>query len=467
MHERYADTVLNLVLHQRGVYIKLAQIGAVKPDIVPAAYCKRFEILQDGVPPQPGAYARSMIELAFNRTVDSVFSEFNDIAIGSATIGQVHSAKLHNGMDCVVKIQYPEVRRLFTSDISTLKAFVRLAQPEHYPMFQEMADAFEIEFDFQREAKYMDIIHDTIKSNRYYSRYVDVPHSINNLVSPYVLVMTRLDGIKLIDGLRHQAEILAKKQGKSIQQLNDEMKQIMFANKKSIYKAPNPYLITIYSTVLTIATKSMNTFIGIYHYTVALITRHPLQYKKNQIVINPVQIIDLLNDVHSYELFVSGLVNCDPHPGNILLLNNGKIGLIDYGQTRVFPVDTRCKLARMIELLAADDYNGIAEHYKHMGLITRNMDPYVINKLAQLGFNDDSSDVTEGQNAQLYFESLGQRDETLVIPEGYLMASRIGMLLRGLGSLIGVPHKSADKFLHNAQLCLKQNKDVWEQIKCC
>ena len=58
----------------------------------------------------------------------------------------------------IIKIQYPEVRRLFGLDFSTLKNFVRLAQPEHLPLFDEFERAFQIEFDFRREAKALDTI---------------------------------------------------------------------------------------------------------------------------------------------------------------------------------------------------------------------------------------------------------------------------------------------------------------------
>lgn len=50
----------------------------------------------------------------------------------------------------------------------------------------------------------------------------------------------------------------------------------------------------------------------------------------------PFQIIELLHHVHAHEIFLNGEFNGDPHPGNIMLLNDGRIGLIDYGQVRAF-----------------------------------------------------------------------------------------------------------------------------------
>lgn len=100
-----------------------------------------------------------MIEQAFGKPLEEIFSEFNPNPVGAATIGQAHEARLRGSNQAViVKIQYPEVRRLFGLDFSTLKKFVRLAQPEHAPLFDEFERAFQIEFDFRREARALDII---------------------------------------------------------------------------------------------------------------------------------------------------------------------------------------------------------------------------------------------------------------------------------------------------------------------
>jgi predicted unusual protein kinase regulating ubiquinone biosynthesis (AarF/ABC1/UbiB family) len=111
------------------------------------------------VPAQTGEYARQMIEQAFGQPVEAIFSDFNPQAVGAATIGQAHEAKLKDSnKSVIIKIQYPEVRRLFGLDFSTLKKFIRLAQPEHLPLFDEFEKAFQIEFDFRREARALDII---------------------------------------------------------------------------------------------------------------------------------------------------------------------------------------------------------------------------------------------------------------------------------------------------------------------
>lgn len=159
LHEKYCDDVFDLILHQRGVYIKLGQIASTRPDIVPKPYLEKFSQLQDGVPAQPGEYARQMIEQAFGKPLEEIFSEFNPQAVGAATIGQAHEARLKgSNKPVVVKIQYPEVRRLFGLDFATLKKFVQIAQPENAALFDEFEKAFQVEFDFRREARALEII---------------------------------------------------------------------------------------------------------------------------------------------------------------------------------------------------------------------------------------------------------------------------------------------------------------------
>jgi len=83
-------------------------------------------------PPQrSGEEVRGFVEAALGKSIDSVFSEFHDEAIGAASIGQVHRARLAStGDEVAVKVMYPEAEALFRSDITIIKNFCSLAQPQ-------------------------------------------------------------------------------------------------------------------------------------------------------------------------------------------------------------------------------------------------------------------------------------------------------------------------------------------------
>ncbi|CAF3407258.1 unnamed protein product [Rotaria socialis] len=467
LHNKYCDYVMNVVLHQRGVYIKLGQIASTRPDIIPKTYLKKFAQLQDGVPAQPGEYARQMIEQAFGKPLEEIFSEFNPVAVGAATIGQAHEARLKgSNQSVIVKIQYPEVRRLFGLDFSTLKRFIKLAQPEHLPLFDEFEKGFQIEFDFRREARALDIIGRNIMP--LYPNIV-IPRPIPGMATEFVLVMEKLEGTKLVDALKLEQAKMAAAQGKTLEEFEQEMmtKYVsgeLYREAKKKY-TPSALIVNIYASLIRTINQTKNLCILLYnHSIVPIMKRAPMDYIEQRVFINPHEIIDLLNDVHAHEILIDGIFNGDPHPGNIFLLKNGKIGLIDFGQVSELSLSQRLKLAKLIVLLAEGTKEELIQHYIAMGARTRNMNPYVIEKLARLGFDRDDQEICEGKNAQLFFESLGKLDEIIQLPEGYLMAARVGLLLRGLGTWIQLPHSTAQKWLPIAKQLLEKYKDVNESL---
>lgn len=131
------------------------------------------------------------------------------------------------------------------------------------------------------------------------------------------------------------------------------------------------------------------------------------------------------------------------------------IGLIDFGQVQEISYEHRYQLAKLIVLLAEGPTDDLLKHYISMGVRTKQMNPYVIEKLARLGFDRDDPEVCEGKNAQLFFEDLAKRDEILEIAQGYLMVARVGILLRGLGMWLQIPHSTAEKWLPIAKQFLK------------
>ncbi|CAN0548578.1 unnamed protein product, partial [Ectocarpus sp. 8 AP-2014] len=77
--------------------------------------------------------------------------------------------------------------------------------------------------------------------------------------------------------------------------------------------------------------------------------------------------------VHGHQIFVDGAFNGDPHPGNILLTPDGKLGLIDYGQVKHMALEERVKLAKLIVALDEDDREGVVRAYIDMGIRTKRM----------------------------------------------------------------------------------------------
>jgi predicted unusual protein kinase regulating ubiquinone biosynthesis (AarF/ABC1/UbiB family) len=107
LHEKYASKVMESLRDLRGFYIKVAQVCANRPDILPEIYITKLRILEDQVPHLlNGEQAREHICKSLNLAkIEDAFKSFEDVPIGSASIGQVHKATLRDGSTVAVKVQ--------------------------------------------------------------------------------------------------------------------------------------------------------------------------------------------------------------------------------------------------------------------------------------------------------------------------------------------------------------------------
>ncbi len=148
LHDKYTEKVKDIVYTMRGFYLKNAQLMSTQDDFVPPAYMKWIKDTQDNVPSNfKGSEAREYIkkQLKAEQGVefDDLFSEWDDVPLGVASIGQVHKAVLRkSGQTVAVKILCPGMEEIFRSDIKTLKSFCSLAMPQHVTAFDEIEKQF-------------------------------------------------------------------------------------------------------------------------------------------------------------------------------------------------------------------------------------------------------------------------------------------------------------------------------------
>lgn len=142
------------------VFIKLGQMLSTRPDLIPADLAEELSKLQDSVPPFSGEQARAMIEKSLGASIDSIFDDFEDKPLGSASIAQVHGAVLKTGERVVVKVLRPDIHKLIARDVSLIHSLAhwlqkRLSKAKHLNL-DKVADEFEMtltdELDLVREA---------------------------------------------------------------------------------------------------------------------------------------------------------------------------------------------------------------------------------------------------------------------------------------------------------------------------
>ncbi len=117
---------IRMVFEELGAtFIKLAQVLSNRPDMLPEPLIKEFEKLQDNVPPFEFSKVKLIIEQETGKKIEDLFDRLDEKTIGSASIGQVHRARLSayggkGGEEVAVKVQRPEVKELIDTDLAIL-----------------------------------------------------------------------------------------------------------------------------------------------------------------------------------------------------------------------------------------------------------------------------------------------------------------------------------------------------------
>ena len=190
-------------------FIKVGQILAGRPDLVPAEWVREFEKLQDNVPAVPFSVLKPMLEEELGRPLENCFASFDTEPMASASIAQVHAARTLDGDDVVVKIQKPDVARLLNQDLDilqlvaqALERYVAEVKPfRPTQIIEEFRRSILSELSFTREANSIKRFRDNFSSNT----FLVVPKVYSELSSNRVLTMERLRGVKLndIEGVRN------------------------------------------------------------------------------------------------------------------------------------------------------------------------------------------------------------------------------------------------------------------------
>ncbi|VFN00329.1 MAG: 2-octaprenylphenol hydroxylase [Candidatus Kentron sp. G] len=120
---------LRMALEDLGpIFVKFGQIISTRRDLLPEDIAAELAKLQDRVPPFPGSEARALMERAYGQPLGEVFQYFDETPIASASIAQVHAARLPDGREVVAKVLRPNIEQTIRRDVDLLYALANLAQ---------------------------------------------------------------------------------------------------------------------------------------------------------------------------------------------------------------------------------------------------------------------------------------------------------------------------------------------------
>lgn len=132
LDELYANSTVRTLGRLQGMYCKYGQTAAGFTNTFGEKWIQEFRTLESDVPPRPAEVVHKTICEDTGKTLGETFSYFDPVAVGSASIGQVHKAVLKaTGETVAVKVQYPEAQHLFQTDMHAIRAFCELLAPEH------------------------------------------------------------------------------------------------------------------------------------------------------------------------------------------------------------------------------------------------------------------------------------------------------------------------------------------------
>jgi len=184
-------------------YVKLGQVLSTRPDLLPAPYIRELEHLQDSVGEMEYATVTATIEAELGAKVTKLFSRFDEKPIGTASLGQVHSAALRDGREVVIKVQRPNLREQLSDDIEFFRELATFLSA--HTAASDRVDIVGVVKQVERSlADELDYLTEARNSATFRKMLAGFPHMlIPRVIEAYtthkVLTTERIKGVKISD----------------------------------------------------------------------------------------------------------------------------------------------------------------------------------------------------------------------------------------------------------------------------
>jgi predicted unusual protein kinase regulating ubiquinone biosynthesis (AarF/ABC1/UbiB family) len=283
-------------------YLKLAQLVASSSGLFPEAYCKEFSKTLDRVRPFGFADVERILIEELGGPLERHFAFIDREPLASASIAQVHAARLHDGTEVVVKIQRPHIERRISADMRILKigaglmtVFPRAELANPVGIVEDFARTLGEELDFEREADNMDEFNAIMRELGHAD--VRAPRVHHPLTSRRVITMERFYGVRVDD--------------------------------------------------------------------VAQVTARAVDTEAK-----------LVHGLHAWFqcMILHGFFHGDVHAGNLMLLDDGALGFLDFGIIGRFDGRTRRQVTDYIVAFAQGQYRDLAETLLSMDAVAYGVD---------------------------------------------------------------------------------------------
>ncbi|EWC44143.1 hypothetical protein DRE_07200 [Drechslerella stenobrocha 248] len=313
LHLRSAQRVFDVLAKNGGLYLKVGQAIAMQSSVLPPAFQKMFAQLFDNAPQVSYKEVLRVFKEEFNgQSPDDIFmpGSFEKQAIASASIAQVHRARLKDGTPVAVKIQKPQIATWIRWDLQSWSILMwlesKLFDVNFYFIVPYVQERLKSECDFIIEADNSDRTRASVQAEPSLRDKVYIPIIFRQYTTKRIMVAEWIDGVKLwdkeaISGSWRGYDMVGKPIGRRRAQ---PKKQNMAQDFTSLFEAsPN--------------------------------VRHDTTVRRAGLGLSPTDVMKTIVRLFGYQMFVWGHVHADPHPGNIFVRRkpNGRpeVVLIDHG----------------------------------------------------------------------------------------------------------------------------------------
>ena len=210
-HRKNARRIEAAILRLRGLFIKVGQLISIMANFLPDAFREELERLQDQVPPRPYRDIEARLREEFGgRSPTELFAEFSPEPVASASIGQVHRARLRSGEQVAVKVQYSDIEDMVRIDLHALRRIfnvLRWFMPDYGfdTIYSEIREMVLAELDFRREANAIEKIAGNFaardKQNVRFPRVI-AEYSTGRVLTTEWMEGTKIGQIEKIDSLK-------------------------------------------------------------------------------------------------------------------------------------------------------------------------------------------------------------------------------------------------------------------------
>ena len=426
-HAWGAERVKAIVLEYGGFFTKIGQLMGTAQQMMPEAYVEAFSQTMDANPPTPFAAVRAevtrslearraetggvdfpVLDGAFRDVFEATFSEFDETPAATASIAQVHFARLRgDGARVAVKVVVADKKRML-SDLAcasrTAAAMRRLGLDsgvDFETVFAAYSDVVDEEFDLALEAEKMREFA-AVFAESGLDHLVAVPEPHERLSGAGVLVSTRARGKKLLETLNR-----ARETGRAP-------------------KCPRAAAVT---HAFGGTDPRFGGWDGVFH---------------------------TMHRAWGAMLLRHGHVHCDPHPGNFILRRDGKLAILDWGQTHSFAPPFRRHLCRLVVHMAGEHHEAIAaEVREHSQVRLEHPTTEALSALCFAYFDTRATPLAECNLMDLQNSPFVKNRITRNTREGFNVI-RCVFLFRGMMAACGVEGSAVEVWESDARRALAE-----------